>query len=136
MSARLKGVQAYAKVSLDTGVAAADPHRLILMLFEGARVAIVNARAGMQRGDVPGKGIAISKAISIIDEGLKASLDLRAGGALAGQLQGLYEYMVRRLFVANAENSVEALDEVGKLLGELHEAWSAIAPREVAHAAG
>lgn len=131
MNPRMKGVQAYAKVSLDTGIAAADPHRLILMLFEGARVAIVNARAGMQRGDIPAKGVSISKAISIIDEGLKASLDLKAGGPLADQLSGLYEYMVRRLFFANAENSVEALDEVSRLLGELHEAWKAIAPQAV-----
>jgi flagellar protein FliS len=127
-------VNAYAQVSLQTGVAAADPHRLVLMLFEGARAAVANARGQMQRGDAPAKGNSISRAISIIDEGLKASLDLKAGGDMAAQLHALYEYMVKRLFVANLENRIEALDEVTKLLTELHEAWSAIAPREASTA--
>ena len=37
----------YAQVSLDIAVETADPHRLILMLFEGARAAIWQARAHM-----------------------------------------------------------------------------------------
>jgi flagellar secretion chaperone FliS len=123
-------VNTYNRVSVETGVAAADPHRLVLMLFEGARLAVTTARGHMQRGEVAPKGQAISKAIAIIEDGLKASLDLEAGGEIAGHLHALYEYMRNRLLLANIENRIDFLDEVARLLAELHEAWAAIAQRE------
>ncbi len=132
--ARHQGVNAYTRVSIETGVASADPHRLILMLFEAARLAVASARAHMQRREPAPKGEAISKAIAIIHDGLKASLDLKAGGEMAERLHALYEYMTNRLLSANASNSIEMLDEVARLLAELHEAWAAIAQRDPATA--
>ncbi|HEY0589121.1 MAG TPA: flagellar protein FliS, partial [Pseudoduganella sp.] len=38
-----RGVNAYAKVGLETGVSAASPHKLIVMLFDGALAAIATA---------------------------------------------------------------------------------------------
>lgn len=127
-------VNAYAKVGTETGVMAADAHRLILMLFEGARLAIAEARLHMQRNETAAKGEAISKAIMIIDHGLKASLDVEAGGGMAEKLYALYEYMTSRLLFANLKNELKALDEVGSLLGELHGAWQAIGNPNVAGA--
>jgi flagellar secretion chaperone FliS len=121
---RDEALQAYNRVSLETRVASADPHQLILMLFEGARLAVALAKSHMARGDIAAKGQAISKAISIIDEGLKASLDVEAGGLMAERLFELYDYMSRRLVAANLENRPDLLDEVAGLLGELHGAWS------------
>lgn len=120
------GANAYAKVSVETGVAAASPHKLVLMLFEGAMVAITTATQAMRTGDIPGKGTAISKAINIIDNGLRASLDKDAGGEIAMNLYALYEYMGNRLLLANLKNDQEVLDEVYQLLKGLKEAWQAI----------
>lgn len=117
---------AYSRVGIETGVVSANPHRLVLMLFEGARVAVAAARLHMQRNEIAAKGEAISKAIAIIDHGLKASLDVAAGGELAQQLYALYEYMARRLLAANLDNDPKGLDEVGRLLAELNDAWEAI----------
>lgn len=119
-------VRAYARVGIETDVAAANPHKLILMLFEGARLSVTTAGLHMRRKEVSAKGEAISRAISIIDQGLKASLDVKAGGKLAEKLYALYEYMCHRLLVANLKNQPEILDEVGGLLRELHEAWQSI----------
>jgi flagellar protein FliS len=121
-----QAVNAYSRVGTETGVIAADPHKLVLMLFEGARLAVSEARLNMKRGETAAKGEAISKAIMIIDEGLKASLNVEAGGELAEKLRALYEYMGNRLLIANLRNDSRALEEVGRLLGELHEAWQAI----------
>lgn len=121
---------AYAKVGVETGVVSANPHRLVLMLFEGARVAVAAARLHMQRNEIAAKGEAISKAITIIDHGLKASLDVAAGGELAQRLHALYEYMARRLLAANLDNDPKGLDEVGHLLAELNDAWEAIGKSE------
>ena len=121
-------INAYAKVGLDANVAAADPHKLILLLYQGALLAISSAKNQMLRNDIAGKGKSISHAILIIDEGLKSSLDMNAGGELAQNLSALYGYMSQRLLVANLKNDMVALDEVSGLLTDLKSAWEAIRP--------
>ncbi len=116
----------YAKVGVESGVTTADPHKLISMLYQGALLAIANAKNGILRKDVAAKGAAISKAIAIIDEGLNASLDKNAGGGLAQNLSALYEYMCKRLLTANLKNDIAALDEVARLLNDLKGAWDGI----------
>ena len=121
-----KAVDTYAQVGVETGVASADPHRLILMLFDGALAAIATARLAMTRAEIATKAQAVTKAIAIIDGGLKASLDVGAGGELAVRLSELYDYMLRQLLVANLRNEVATLDEVSRLLNELRAAWAQI----------
>jgi len=123
---------AYAQVGVETAVPEADPHQLILLLFEGAKSAIVQARANLDSGHIAAKGEAVSKAIDIIDNGLKASLNTDAGGELVANLAALYDYMVRRLLWANLKNDRAALDEVATLLGEIHSAWAEIVPGRAA----
>ena len=125
-AANREAAKAYAYVGIETDVASADSHKLILMLFEGAFLAIAKARLALQNNSVADKGAAISQAIAIIDQGLKASLDVKSGGALAEKLFALYEYMCRRLLLANLNNQPEILDEVTGLLRELNSAWSSI----------
>ena len=119
-------ISAYQRIGVETGIESADPHKLILMLFEGAQEALARARMHMQHNEIAEKGQMISKAIMIIDHGLKASLDMNAGGDLAIKLQALYDYMAYRLLVANIQNNLEIINEVGKLLSELHGAWQEI----------
>ena len=123
---RSNPANAYSRVGLETSVQGASPHQLIVLLFEGARQAVVIARAGVDAGDIAQKGTAITKAIDIILNGLRASLDLEAGGNLAQNLYALYDYMARRLLHANINNDGAALDEVLGLLNEIHSAWIAI----------
>lgn len=117
---------AYAKIGMETGVAAASPHQLIVMLFDGAKVAVANALQHMHNGEIEAKGRAISKAIMIINGGLQASLDKAAGGEIAVSLDALYEYMGNRLLMANLRNDPAILVEVGDLIGQLRDAWEAI----------
>lgn len=128
-SSARKAVDVYAQVGVETGVAAADPHKLILMLFDGTHAAICAAKLAIGRGEIAAKGAAISKAIAIIDGGLKASLDVAAGGVLAERLASLYDYMLNRLLAANLRNDTELLDEVNRLLDELRGAWAQIGQR-------
>jgi flagellar protein FliS len=121
-----RGAAAYSSVGVETGVSTADPHKLILMLFEGALLQIGTAVIALEKKDVPTKGMAISKAIEIILNGLKVSLDYEAGGELAQRLGALYDYMTQRLLYANLHNSRPAMDEVTQLLTDLKSAWEAI----------
>jgi flagellar protein FliS len=124
-----RGVNAYANVGLETGVGAASPHQLVVMLFDGALVSVLSAQTHMKAGNIAAKGAAISKAITIIDNGLRAALDHKAGGEIAANLDALYDYMGRRLLQANLDNDGAILEEVRKLLADLRETWNAIGPQ-------
>ncbi|HCO8235870.1 TPA: flagellar export chaperone FliS [Escherichia fergusonii] len=125
------GIQAYAQVGVESGVMSANPHQLIEMLFDGAHSALVRARLFMQQGEIVAKGEALSKAINIIDNGLKAGLDEEKGGELARNLSSLYDYMIRRLLQANVRNDVQAIEEVEGLLSNIADAWKQISPKGV-----
>ncbi len=118
-------LNAYKQVEVDAGVLAASPHKLILLLFDGAIQAIARARFHMEHKDIAGKGKAVSQGISIIG-GLNGCLDKEAGGSIAENLSALYEYMNYRLMQANVINDVGGLDEVTNLLTELRDAWDAV----------
>ncbi|MFW3297765.1 flagellar export chaperone FliS, partial [Enterobacter quasiroggenkampii] len=47
---------------------------------------------------------------------------------LSGNLASLYEYMVRRLLLANVSNDVDAIVEVEGLLNNIADAWKQIGP--------
>lgn len=128
-------ISAYQKVSVDAAVEVADPHRLILLLFSGAQAAVGKARAAIGQNEIAEKGAAISKAIDIISNGLKVSLDLQHGGDIAARLDALYDYMVLRLINANLKNDLKALEEVSSLLEEIHSAWREISPDQQQQAA-
>ncbi|APV51417.1 flagellar export chaperone FliS [Betaproteobacteria bacterium GR16-43] len=121
-----RGAAAYANVAVETGVASADPHQLIVLLYDGALSAIARAIRAIGEGQIAVKGESISKAIQIVEEGLKASLDESVGGELAQQLGSLYEYMARQLLFASVRNDVAALKEVARLLEDLKGAWESI----------
>lgn len=117
---------AYANVGLETGVVAASPHQLIIMLYEGAELAVRMAIRHMNEHNIAKKSAAISKASTIILEGLQAALDTKNGGGLAQQLNALYDYMNKRLMLAHIKNETAPLEEVLGLLRELHGAWQQI----------
>lgn len=119
---------AYRKVGLETGVIAASPHQLIMMLFDGARAAIAHAQRYMQQGDIAAKGMAITKAIGIIG-GLKSGLNMDVGGELPQRLAELYDLMNQRLLMANLHNDADMLREVDRLLDTLGSAWREIGPQ-------
>jgi flagellar protein FliS len=124
------GARAYARVGVESAVMNASPQQLLTMLFDGAKAAISMARHHMASGDIVAKGNAISKAVSIIDSGLKASLDADAGGSagaeLAANLSSLYDYINQRLLYANLRNDPGLLDEADRLLENIASAWREI----------
>jgi flagellar secretion chaperone FliS len=128
------GANSYAQIGLQSGAMSASPHQLITMLFDGAKTAIAMARHHMANKEIAAKGNAISKAINIIDNGLKASLDAEAGGKagaeLVANLSALYDYISQRLMYANLRNDPSLLDEADRLLDNIGSAWREIDPRK------
>ena len=118
---------AYRSVNAHGIVASADPHALVLTLFDAVLGRLMAARACIEQGKIAGKAGLLHSSVTLLGE-LRGSLDLQKGGALARNLSDLYDYMVRRLLHANLNNDKAALGEVLGLLGEIREAWAAIGP--------
>ncbi|MHB8472777.1 MAG: flagellar export chaperone FliS [Gammaproteobacteria bacterium] len=129
---KTNALNTYNQVAVQANATDASPHRLIQMLLEGALEKIAIAKGHMARGEIASKGRHIGWAISIIS-GLRASLDMEAGGEIAQNLEALYEYMERRMLHANQKNDATVLDEVSGLLREVKGAWDAI-PEQVQRA--
>ncbi len=125
-----QGARSYQKVAVESGVDSASPHTLIKMLFEGAIGRLHNAVSCMEGKQIERRSELISSALSIIG-GLQDSLDLEKGGALAENLDGLYDYMQRQLFRATIENDASLLVEVAGLLETLNEGWNAMGLAQV-----
>jgi flagellar protein FliS len=129
------GASAYRAIGIETGVAAADPLGLVVMLYDGAIQAIARAESHLAQGEIAARGQYTSKAIDIVTQGLSASLDRKVGGALAESLGALYDYMGRRLFTANLRNDPAIYAEVRTLLLDLRTSWITLrASTPAAHA--
>jgi flagellar protein FliS len=118
----------YGRIGLETDVIEKDPHRLVLMLFDGALLSVRRARTALDAKRVAEKCQAIGHAIEIVDSGLRASVDASHDPQFAGRLVSLYQYIVMRLLQANLRNDGAALNEAGRLLEDLRGAWARIAP--------
>ena len=119
---------AYRQVGVATGVGAASPHQLVLMLFDGFDDALAQAIGALRDGAIESKCRAIGRAARIVDEGLKTSLDMDGGGTLAADLRDLYAYVSLRLLQANLNNDGALLDECRRLMRPIRDAWASIAP--------
>jgi flagellar protein FliS len=116
----------YQKVGAQAQTSEASPHRLVQMLMEGGLDRIAQAKGSIERKDVPGKCVSISKAIGIVG-GLREGLDLENSAEAVGELDQLYIYMMKRLAEANIKSDPRILDEVAGLLRTVKEGWDAIA---------
>lgn len=124
---------AYQDVGTSTAIDAATPHRLVSLLYATLLGEIARARGAIARGDIAEKGRAIGKAVRILDEGLKAPLNMQGGGAIALNLHDLYDYMLQRLTLANLRSDDHMLAECAELAETLREGWDGMGEqREVA----
>jgi flagellar protein FliS len=118
---------AYSQVLIATSVDGATPHQLVSLLYRSIAGEIAAARGAIARADIAEKGRAIAHAVRMIEEGLRAPLDMQAGGALALDLRGLYQYLVHRLTLANLKSDDAVLAECASLVEVLRDGWDGIA---------
>ncbi|KQV89620.1 flagellar export chaperone FliS [Pelomonas sp. Root1237] len=117
---------AYGKVGVETDVLSASPHRLVALLFDGVMEGMNMALAAIQAGNTPVKNNSLCRCVRILDEGLKAALNLEST-PLAHDLRDLYAYLCMRLTQANLHSDVAAIEECKRLLAPVRDAWQAIA---------
>lgn len=121
----LKGINAYKKGNLKQDIAQADPHKLTLMLMQGALDRMAYAKGSIERKDFEGKSEHLSRANAILMN-LRDTLDMEMNSDVADNLYSLYEYMIQRLIDANVQNSLKIMDEVINLMLPIKSAWAQI----------
>ena len=126
ISINSRAAAAYKRVAADTSVQGADPHQLVSMLFDTLLQSLVRARGALKTRDIAAKGAAIGKAVRILEEGLKAGLNMEQGGELAQNLRAVYDYSILRLTQANLRNDDAALAEVVALIEPVADSWKQI----------
>lgn len=125
-SVSARSASAYKKASVEASVDLADPHQLVVLLFDALQRHLNMAKIAMESKDIVTKCTQIGNAISILEEGLRAPLDLQNGGEIAANLDNLYAYCVTRLVAANLRNDKEAVEEVGRLIEPIASGWKQI----------
>jgi flagellar protein FliS len=120
-------LNAYRQNAAHGGVAAADPHQLVTMLYDGAIERIQRARGAMAAGERRSAAELISRSVDIVEE-LRSALRPQEDGSIANNLGDLYEYCGRRLLLASLGQKTEPLEEVAGLLRQLRSAWLSIQP--------
>ncbi|MEW6989341.1 flagellar export chaperone FliS [Colwelliaceae bacterium 6441] len=123
-------IKAYGKENIKSQIAGANPYIIIRMLMQGALDRLAQGKGCIERKDLQGKSKCLSGASDIINA-LNESLDFDVGGEIAGNIGGLYDYMITRIADASIDNSPEAITEVINLLSEIKGAWDSIPPTEV-----
>jgi flagellar protein FliS len=108
----------------ESEILAADPLKLVELLYRAAIQSITDAREHLRSGKIRERSNAISKAAAILSE-LMQSLDHDRGGEITRNLAELYDYMQRQLLKANMEQIESPLIEVNKLMATLLEGWQA-----------
>src|SRR5262245_8546693 len=120
---RSSSASMYRQVGVASAVDHASPHHLVTMLFDGLLEAIAEASGAIAKGDIEVKGRAIGRAVRIVEEGLRGGLDRQRGGALAQNLDALYQYVVQQLTKANLRGDSAALAECQRLVKPVRDAW-------------
>jgi len=121
-----RSASAYKRVGIETSVDNADPHKLVVLLFDALNQALGAARLAIQAGDFPSKCKHINHAVRIFEEGLIAPLNLQEGGELAANLHALYTYCVQRLTVANLKSDAAIIEEVQRVMEPISSGWKQI----------
>ncbi len=108
--------------------------QLIVLLYDGAIQAMQLAQDSIRRNNQLDKARFLRRAVNIISE-LSAVLDMERGGAIAGSLRRLYEYMLAELLQANLRHRADHLDGPVRCLTTMRGAWQTLVERgETVHA--
>lgn len=127
LATQARAVNAYRQVSTATQVNLASGPQLVTLLFDALHVQLLQAENALVQNQLPEKARAIGRAVRIIEEGLRAGLDMRLGGELSQSLNDLYIYCAMTLTQANFHNDVEKVREVARLIKTVAPAWKQVA---------
>jgi flagellar protein FliS len=117
-----KNLKAYNQVNIESSLLTADPHQVILMMYDGLLESVAKVKGAIERKDLAVKSQMVTKAVNILSA-LDNSLDAESEPTISETFSKLYSYCIERLNDANVSLEIEALDEVVELIKPLRDAW-------------
>ena len=130
LSVHAKAANAYRNMGAVTQVEGASPGELLVMLFKNLQVQLLRARKALAEKNIVDKGLALGKAVRILDEGLKAALAPNSSDDFTQSLGDLYGYCAKRLTQANFYNDPLPIEEVIRLMEPVAGAWKLIVEQQ------
>lgn len=130
LSVHAKAANAYRNMGAVTRVEGASPGHLLVLLFENLHIQLLRARKALGENNIADKGLALGKAVRILDEGLKAGLIQNSDDVLTQSLGDLYAYCAKRLTQANFYNDPLPIEEVISLMDPVADAWKKIVAQQ------
>lgn len=124
-----KNLKTYQNINRESALIAADPHIVIVMLFNGIFESISVAKGAISRKDLAVKSQQLSKAMSIL-RSLQDSLDYDSEPVISANFSDLYAYCIDRLLDVSLSLDCDMLDDVVGLLKPLSEAWKNISQED------
>ena len=118
-------LKSYRQFSIQSEITVASPHRVIQMMLTGGLERLIEIRTAIEEKNMEKKGLAINKAIGIIN-GLSNSLNMELGGQISTNLYELYQFMVINLSNANLNNDIDTINDVIYILKNIKEGWDKI----------
>ena len=118
-------IRKYQNINVESGINSADPHTIILMLFDGVFQSVSIAKGAIKRKDFEMKSKQLNKAMSIL-RSLQDSLDVDSEPEISSNFNDLYAYCIDRLTEVSVSLNCVILDEIVDLLKPLAEAWKHI----------
>jgi len=118
-----KNLQTYNKVNVESGVLSSDPHKVVLMMFDGALTAIAEAKGAIERKDLATKSKCLIKAINIFSA-LRESLDKESEPTISENFDNLYAYCIGNLIELSVSLDLSGLDEISAFIKPVRDAWS------------
>ncbi len=121
---------------LENRIRTASSIELIVIIYEATVQFLLEAKQGMEAGNVEKKTNAINRASRCISE-LQVSLNMDKGGTVAQNLAKLYDFCQWKIMAAHQNNTLEGLDEVLQIFRGLLDSWNQLSKtRPVAAGSG
>ena len=125
-----RAAKLYANNDAETGVNSLSSGQLIVLIYERVFDNLKLGKHALENGE---HGVAaFTKAHDLIQQGLLACLDFKAGAEVAQNLGAIYEWSLREIINARVSHSPEKVQEILDVLTPLYEAWISLAPKELA----
>lgn len=103
-------------------ILSASPIELVRLMYQRAIASVADAREHLRGGRIKERSQAIKRVYAILSE-LLITLDAEKAPELAANLRMLYCYMQERLIEGNFRQEDGPLEETGRLLTTLADAW-------------
>jgi flagellar protein FliS len=126
-----KNLKTYQSVSVKSTLAAADPHQIITMMYNGLLESLAQAKGAIERKDLESKSKLLTKATNIL-QALQTSLDSESEPEISKNFGELYSFCISRIHDASLSLDITILVQVIDFLSPLRDAWQKIPEKDKA----